>query len=179
MKFNNRHNECITHADRELWISRACTVVATVICYVDNLPYVLLGKRGIGCPDEVGKWNLPCGYLDWDETLAEAMVREIYEETGLNISKAQSEALSISTSHMEQPWKVSSNISGRANSKQNVSNHFALVYAAKQLATLSMDYCEPDEVEEVRWVPLEEIHQYDYAFNHIDVINEFLLKAKI
>lgn len=176
MNFNNRENDCIIVDNKELWISRACAVVATIICIVNEAPYVLIGKRGESCPDEVGKWNLPCGYLDWDETLTEAVEREIYEETGLNIRQAHAEALSIKVAYMEQPWKVASNISGHTNSKQNVSHHFALVYTAEQLPALSTDYCEPNEVADVKWVALDERHDYHYAFNHHTVILEFLEK---
>lgn len=36
--------------------------------------------------DHPGKWALPCGYIDWNESIHQALVREIWEELGLNIS---------------------------------------------------------------------------------------------
>jgi ADP-ribose pyrophosphatase YjhB (NUDIX family) len=45
--------------------------------------FILVSKRGPGCPSAVGKWNVPGGYLDFDETLEEAARRECYEETGV------------------------------------------------------------------------------------------------
>lgn len=42
---------------------------------------VLLVKRGED-PD-LGWWDIPGGYLDWDQTLEESTVRELFEETGL------------------------------------------------------------------------------------------------
>jgi 8-oxo-dGTP diphosphatase len=42
---------------------------------------IVLVKRG-NEPDR-GKWALPGGLLDWDESAEEAVVRELHEETGL------------------------------------------------------------------------------------------------
>ena len=180
MKFNNKENERIILPDeRIIWHSRACAVVITVWCFIENTPYLLLGKRGDGCPDEVGKWNLPCGYLDWNETLSEAAEREVFEETGLDIRSIQQDTGVIIRSHMHHPWKISSSISGRKNAKQNISHHFALVYKADELAELSTDYCEPDEVADLKWITQGDIETFDYAFNHLEIIGAFLDKEKM
>ncbi len=44
-------------------------------------------KRGID-PFK-GYWALPGGYLEWDESLEEAVKREVKEETGLEVSSLQ------------------------------------------------------------------------------------------
>ena len=41
----------------------------------------------MGAADGQGLWCCPCGYLDFDETLEECVIREIKEETGLTIPK--------------------------------------------------------------------------------------------
>ena len=179
MKFNNKENEKIILPDKRIiWHSRASAVVITVWCFIENTPYLLLGKRGDGCPDEVGKWNLPCGYLDWNETLSEAAEREVFEETGLNIRSIQQDTKRVIRRHMSHPWKISSSINPQRNAKQNISHHFALLYKADKLAELSMDYCEPNEVADLKWIRQDEIEKFDYAFNHLEVIREFLDKEK-
>ena len=70
---------------KEYWISRSCAVCVTVVVVdqKEDKMYLLASKRGSACPDFVGKWNLTCGYLDFDETLVEAAARELYEELGI------------------------------------------------------------------------------------------------
>ena len=68
---------------REYWISRSIAVVVAV--FTKNS--VLVVQRGTGTPDPeyVGRYCLPCGYLDYDESCAQAAQRELMEETGLNL----------------------------------------------------------------------------------------------
>ena len=73
------------HAGETVWVHRSIAVAGFIFCRINNEWCVLANQRGEGAPDFQGYWNCPCGYLDFDETLAEACSREIYEETGVNI----------------------------------------------------------------------------------------------
>ncbi|MEO6399105.1 MAG: NUDIX domain-containing protein [Tepidiformaceae bacterium] len=42
---------------------------------------VLLGRRARG--EYAGQWCIPCGYVEWDEEVRAAAIRECAEETGL------------------------------------------------------------------------------------------------
>lgn len=44
---------------------------------------ILLIKRGK--PPQYGRWMVPGGRLEWGETLQEAAIREVREETGIDI----------------------------------------------------------------------------------------------
>lgn len=180
MKFNNKQNEPIQRSNGDtIWHSRSCAVVTTVCCYIQGEPHILLAKRGEGCPDEVGKWNLPCGYLDWNETLTEGAEREVYEETGVSLRKIIGNEENIISNHMHEPWKVNSQISKRTSSKQNISHHFYLIYTSKEIPKTSTDYCEPNEIEAIQWVTLSALKSLDFAFEHDVVIHEFLEKNNI
>lgn len=54
---------------------------------------VLLVQRGEE-PDK-GWWDIPGGYLDWDQTLEESTVRELLEETGLVVKPEDIELFQI------------------------------------------------------------------------------------
>lgn len=47
---------------------------------------VLLIRRGPGARNEQGLWATPGGAVEWDETPAEAVVREVWEECGIEIA---------------------------------------------------------------------------------------------
>ncbi len=56
-------------------------VVGTIPVFQNK---VLLAKRGI--EPQKGKWNLPAGFLEMDETSEQGAIRETTEETGAEIS---------------------------------------------------------------------------------------------
>ena len=45
---------------------------------------ILLARRGI--EPRKGFWNLPCGFLELNETVEEGAIREVKEETGIDIA---------------------------------------------------------------------------------------------
>lgn len=60
-------------------------VAAVVLIERDD--HVLLVRRAVN--PEQGKWALPAGYIDYGEDPREAAVREVREETGLEIEITQ------------------------------------------------------------------------------------------
>jgi ADP-ribose pyrophosphatase YjhB (NUDIX family) len=48
---------------------------------------ILLARRGI--EPRKGFWNLPCGFLELHETIEEGAIREVKEETGIDIALRQ------------------------------------------------------------------------------------------
>ena len=87
-KFNNTPNKRFTVEDsgtiREIWDSRSCAVCIILLLRRGDEYSVLLTRRGEGCPNYVGCWGNVCGYLDRDESIIDAVKRELYEETGLD-----------------------------------------------------------------------------------------------
>ena len=143
----------------EYWFSRSVAVVCFVFTEDENgKVYILANKRGKGCPDYVGKWNAPCGFLDFNETAAEGAVREVYEECGLHIDPS----ILVEFNADSDPRSGSGN--------QSINIRFCCEIDNGLSANLNSDHSEKDEVEEIKWIPVDEIENYEWAFNHKDRI---------
>lgn len=172
-QFVHRPNEKVrTTTGREVYLSRASSVVAQVCVYAMTQAkwYILLVKRGEACPDFQGDWCLPCGYLDWDETLYQAMIREVYEETGLYLPKlhthAQCQATYPCTFAIDatvQPWLIYDTPTGN---RQNLAFHYAswLAWTGDPLPTLTR--LHPAESADLQWVEIHTACAMTLAFGH-------------
>lgn len=142
--------------NKEYWISRSVAVTAIVI-YINEFGhrFILANKRGPGCPDYIGYWNLPCGYLDYDESTRQAASREVLEETGYIIDPSDFTLYGI----QDIPH----------DGKQNVTIRYKVILTEKPRLTKAIGG-EKDEVDEVKWIPLNEIYNYDWAFDHKEII---------
>ena len=169
MKFKNRANECVTTSDgREIWVSRSVTVVVCIVLVCEGQPYILVNQRGTGVPDFAGYWNLPCGYLDYDENTTEAAMREVWEECGVN----SLELLKVADCEFfSQPWDFSSEPIG---TRQNVSIHHGLHAQVAQLPEVSNAHNEPNETADILWLPLSQVDTLEFAFNHRVRIDKYL-----
>lgn len=52
-------------------------------CLIVDDGKIMLAKRGI--EPQKGFWNLPCGFLENEETVQEGALREVFEETGATV----------------------------------------------------------------------------------------------
>jgi ADP-ribose pyrophosphatase YjhB (NUDIX family) len=175
-RFQNQPNRPVPSPEGEtVWVSRSVALVGEVCAYnlVEQAWYVLLVKRGTGTPDFQGFWCLPCGYLDWNETLTEGLLREVFEESGLYLPSLSSHehfshspcSLTQQDYQQEMPWFISDIPN---NTKQNISMHYAVLFAWNHtiLPTLSNAHCEVNEVEDIQWMPLHKAKSMTLAFNH-------------
>ena len=143
---------------KEYWISRSVAVVG----YVHKQGCILAIQRGKGTPDPefVGKWCLPCGYLDYDETCWEAVKREIHEETGILINENNS---------VLNGTEVNSD--PKADKRQNVTVRYKIWYCGND--ELSTKFSEKNEVSDIKWIPIDEVDNYEWAFNHKELIKDY------
>lgn len=174
-KFNNRENEKIISKDgREFWISRSVAVVGVIMGFEDSSYKpssckILTVKRGKKV-DNSKKFCLPCGYLDWDESGEEAIKRELWEETNLDVS-----SLIQNTNHfysLRKEWKVETHPENDA--KQNVVLYYGMMFDFKDgLPDVSNNNAEKGEIDSVQWISIDEIKKFNWAFNHDSIISEF------
>lgn len=155
--------------NKEYWISRAVAVVGVVVGVKNgNISSFLVSQRGPGCPDFVGDWACTCGYLDWDETAEEGVVRELYEELGIKVS-----------SNKANLWKVITD--PKRDSRQNVIFRYIIPIDQSELdemvelskAAISNPESrggEQGEVSDIKLISVTDLPNYNWAFNHDDVI---------
>lgn len=144
------------------WYSRSIATCLFVFCKNDKGSWcVLASERGEEAADYQGYWNCTCGYLDFGETTAACARRECYEETGI--------ALDANNFHFigYEDDPVTAN-------RQNVTFRFANVIYDKKTSDFkfSHEHNEGKEVGMIRWIPVEDIHSYKWAFNHEKRIDE-------
>ena len=103
--------QAVAGEDRQRFVCTACgrthyqspnVLVATYICVGEKVLWI---RRGI--PPAVGKWAMPGGFMESDETPEAAAAREIREETGIDIPVEKMMLVSVSTIlHMAQTHLV-------------------------------------------------------------------------
>ena len=170
------HPKCGT----TLWSGRYCAVTGIVIKKVKNENtirtlmqtgkpefdyYVLANLRGPGTPDYQGYWNMPCGFLESNETGEEGVCREMFEECGYKILPRQMELFDVETDP-------------RYCNNGNVTIRYSNVEFCTELPELKYTNIngEDGEVESVKWINVRDINKYKWAFNHKKLIIDALWK---
>ncbi len=128
------------------WTGYLRHVTVDVIVVNDNNK-ILLAKRSQDMIKEPGKWTLPCGFLDRDETVSEATTREAKEETGYDIKNLKL-------------LRINSNPNRCGDDRQNVGFiYFANVNGEPE----NFDH----ETTEIKWFKLDQLpSKKEVAFDH-------------
>lgn len=154
------NNFPVQHEGKTYWISRNMAVACFVFTAIGGDWFVLANKRGENTPDFQGMWNAPCGYLDFDETTAQAAMREVYEETGVKLNKVNF-------------WMFNDAVD---ENRQNVTFRYYAIIPNPQFANITKQTRErggeEGEVSKISWIPLSEISKHQWAFNHDKLIIE-------
>ena len=103
---------------------------------------ILLEKRG-NEPGR-GKWSIPGGLVELGENLEQTAIREVKEETGLEVEKPE---------HIDVVDNISSDESGK------VRYHFVIVDYLVKLKGGKLKAAS--DAAELRWVAFEEVGKYD------------------
>lgn len=148
---------------KTLFDGRYACVCAMVLARGEKTLWVLANKRGPGCPNEVGKWNMPCGYMDAGSA-EENCSKEVYEETGLQISPDQFSLIGISDTGKER------NITLRYIAVLDSKPELPSVESLKGLGG------EENEVSELKWIDVNFIDKYHWAFKHDEVLQSTLME---
>ena len=90
----SRENKSYIIDGKEVWESRSIATALIIYRGEGENTEILAIKRGPAV-NNTGKWSIPCGYLNWDESIYESACREAYEETGIKIDTSDIKLIEI------------------------------------------------------------------------------------
>ena len=190
-KFNNTPNDHFRmshitsqgNVGLDYWISRAPAVVGVIFGVgLEGGTRVLIIKRSATMPDEPNKFALPSGYLDWDETGFDGIVREVYEETSIYIPDYDPFLIS---NNKKQPFYVHTDPTTDKN--QNVSLTYIFGYDFSNDPEFfpndkTILNFTNDETAKVEWLSINDFYNNDnreWGFHHderIRIAHEYFIK---
>lgn len=125
---------------------------------MENEGKLLLVKRA-GPILETGKWSLPGGFINRDETAPQAIVREMKEETGWDC-----EVYAL--------FRINSSPHRPHDDRQNIAFDF-LLRPIKETGP------RDSENSNVEWIPFHKLLSFDkYAFDHGESIRLYIAYRK-
>jgi len=135
---------------RETTLMVKATVAAIIARSPEDRSTILLTRRSVnpfrGC------WCLPGGHIDAGETAVEAVIREVAEETGLDLTNPHFLCY------------------GDEIFPQYSFQAIALAFCGNSSGMLRP---MPDEVEEAGWFGIEEALSIPLAFNHVSILKQY------
>jgi len=109
-----------------------------------------------------GKWNIPAGHMDEDENINSATIREVKEETGLDIKLE--------------------GLIGVYQHKSNLGNNVVAFYFHSSVIGGELKN-DPEEILDVKWVTFEEFLNYNddiVRASHIkEVVKDFMEQGSV
>ncbi|MCX4364896.1 MAG: NUDIX domain-containing protein [Bacilli bacterium] len=127
----------------------------------DERGRLLLGRRALNAVDtggiyEPGSWNCPGGKQEYDETIVEAAIREVKEETNLDISNVESFG---------------------ASDDVEDGKHFVNIHLIAKSYSGTLKVMEPEKIDIWEWFPLDELPENLYSSSR-ETINFYLKNIK-
>jgi len=149
------------------WISRSMAAAVFVYSKINGKWYILANKRGPLMPTNVGKWNAPSGYLDYNETIEECGCREVFEETGIRVYPEDLQFMNIDS------------LPTRAENQNVVVRYATILRKDEDYNGLTSKNAEPGEVDEIRWIDLDDVDNYDWTSErHVWCIKNYINMIK-
>ena len=148
------------------WFSRSVAVAVFIFVKTkDGKVKVLASERGEEAADFQGMWNVPCGYVDFDETTKEAAARELFEECGIKIDPSSLQLIKVQDSPKEN--------------HQNITLRY-LLWTDETIMRqeFSKKLNEGKEVGEIKWLSMDEVKGKAWAFNHDEIIHDIYNNKK-
>ncbi len=130
-------------------------IAAGLIISVDNM--VLLGRKD-GSSYYPDCWHLPGGGVEDGETLREELIREIQEETGIDLNQEEALIEMIDDQGRREHLKTDK------DGKQIIKKMEFVVFLVKIGRSASEINTRPgDDLEELKWIGLDKLHQVKHT----------------
>ena len=149
------------HNGQKLWYSRSLAVNLLAHTVFNGKIRILANKRGEGAEFNKHLWNLPGGFVDFNETAEQAACRETLEETGYIINPQDISLVDLDT-NPKNSWRQT------MVAKFNI----ALEQAPERDPNFSLVNTN-GEVEAVKWITLDEIDDYNWVRGQKEYIKEY------
>lgn len=128
----------------------------TVFFYChDGQGNFLMHKRSQKCRDEQGRWDFPGGKLEFGESFAEAVLRELHEEHGC-------------TGEVQEQFPAAS----RIREHEGIKTHWVTVGHIVKVNPADVINNDPEAIDEIGWFrldnlpsPLHSLVPFDIAEN--------------
>ncbi len=140
---------------KKLWYSRSVAAAVALIAFRDNIPHMLIVQRGPNATHP-GKWCIPGGFLEHDELISDCAKRELFEETGISLQPSKEEDPLTRVCIIDDP---------KTSSMQNVVFVYKVIRGNAMDEELSLANAEPGEISAVKWIPVSDFDNIDWAFN--------------
>ena len=142
-----------TGKPKTVFSGRFVAVSGFVFAIVNGKYSILANLRGEGTPDYQNHWNAVCGFLECFENSKEGIQREIFEECGFIIDTDDLKVVHVET----EPEECN-------NGNVTIRHRAFLGKIIPQYVT--KEGGEENEVDSVKWIPIDDIDNYKWAFNH-------------
>lgn len=149
------------HNGQKLWYSRSLAVSLLVHTIFSGKIWILANKRGEGAEFNKHLWNLPGGFVDFNETAEEAACRETLEETGYIINPRDISLVYLDTNP-------------KNNRRQTMVAKFNITLEQVPERDANFSIVNTNgEVEEVEWIALDELDNYNWVRGQKEYIKKY------
>jgi len=152
-----------TGKPKTVFSGRFVAVSGFIYAIVNGKYSILANLRGEGTPDYQNHWNAVCGFLERYENSKEGIAREILEECGFQIDTDDLKVVYVETEPED------------CNNGNVTIRHRA--FLGKIIPKyVEREGGEENEVDGVKWIPVDELDNYKWAFNHRKTIEIYAPK---
>lgn len=126
---------------------------------------LLMVKKSKDDPKNPNKWEVPGGRMEFGEAVEEHIKREVKEEVGLDIQIGEPFAI--------WTWKIKKQKADGTSEEVQIVAVASVCYADTTTIT-DIGQVEDDYLSDIKWVPINEVMNYDLIPDIIPVMEKFL-----